>query len=47
MLKKLKLEKELRMQRTMLEEIEKREAEFKTREQELAAALNEAVPKRI
>lgn len=43
MLKKLKLEKELRMQRTMLEEIEKREAEFKTREEELAAALNEAV----
>ena len=43
MLKKLKLEKELRMQRTVLEEIEKQEAAFKTREQELTTALEEAV----
>lgn len=43
MLKKLKLEKELRMQRAMLGELEEREAGFRTREQELATALDEAV----
>lgn len=43
MLKKLKLEKELRMQRVMLEDIEKQESAFQKREQELAAALDEAV----
>lgn len=42
MLKKLKLEKELRMQRTLLEGIEQQEAAFKSREQELETALAEA-----
>ena len=42
MLKRLKLEKELKQQRAALTALEEREAAFKTREQELAAALEEA-----
>jgi len=42
MLKRLKLEKELKQNRSALEALEQREAEFKTREEQLAAALDEA-----
>lgn len=42
MLKRLKLEKELKQQRTALAALEAQEVTFQTREQELAAALEEA-----
>ena len=42
MLKRLKLEKELKQQRAALAALEEQEAAFKTREQDLATALDEA-----
>ena len=42
MLKRLKLEKELKQQRAALTALEEQEAAFRTREQELTAALEEA-----